>query len=653
MASFFELITDYERLSQVRLPQELQDEFDKYIDERACLIPPDIHNNIRSVRAHIGELVFTTKPYGTVSIPGQPNKRGEIVDTAEIKLSALIDISKFKDEASPTILQALYGGMSAGITEWHEEYRRVLKKKEGEPGEDGSIGLVPDLDDKGQFQFSYEKVIAYPRFRGIDVRRMRIDDKAEARKDIRIVGYHVKRNESDLLRENEDPDSFIQFKESDLQESSFPHDKYYEYVVETKPIEEKTDKAKYGDAPVEVIEIRGMFQMGGKYTDLIVKIANRKIIIEARPNNLPINGWELFDFPAIDSAHNRLYTMGLIEPIIDVFVEQVIKRGQSIDSSNRNAYEMYIADLVALGDLDHQITYRGGKIIPLNTQATGATDVGQVFQPIKRTADPQDTFRQSDVLANDVKAGMQRSDYVQLADPSRKETATAVNELTMAAVREMKQLLGFLAQTFLCPVWKKFLILDAFFGQKEKETLTADDGRELTVEPGDLDRAFEITVDVSAALDRPMAVRRITETLPLLLNHPLPDQYQLLRTALWFLNYPNREKVLPPPELKIFEIEAENIALKNGIFIPVHPNQDHKMHIQVHTARMQADAEDPDIDLSDVAIQAYQEHIKTHEQFLVQESQSAAGGSPAKSTEGPNTGQLVGGVSGKIQETVP
>ena len=341
-ANFFGNVNDYERLYHVKLPAVLEAAFATRPD-RASMVPPDVYNNIRSFRAHMNELIFSSKPNATVSIAGLPNQRSETTNKAESLLSTLIDISKYRVDADKVHHQACYAGISAGITDWHQQYRRVVQTYPN--------SRQPVLGKNGQFKWKNKKVAEYPRTKGLDIRRVRIDDKAENREDIRLMAYHVKQNMSDLIRLKRDPDTFIDFDEEKLKKSPFPSAKYYEYVVEETPLDSKPDKTEYGDMPVEIIEVRGIFRIDEEFMDLIVKIANREYIIEARPNNLPVHGWETIDIAALDNEFNRIFTMGLVEPAEDVFIEQFLKRNQSIDASNRLTYQMYLGDETACADL--------------------------------------------------------------------------------------------------------------------------------------------------------------------------------------------------------------------------------------------------------------------------------------------------------------
>jgi hypothetical protein len=65
MADFFGRVNDFDRLYHVQLPQELHNAF-KNRPDRSAMVLPDIYNNVRSFKAHMAELIFGTKPYGTV-----------------------------------------------------------------------------------------------------------------------------------------------------------------------------------------------------------------------------------------------------------------------------------------------------------------------------------------------------------------------------------------------------------------------------------------------------------------------------------------------------------------------------------------------------------------------------------------------------------
>jgi len=639
MSDFFGRVNDFDRLYHVQLPQELHDAF-KNEPSRSAMVLPDIFNNVRSFKAHMAELIFGTKPYATVSILGQPNQRNEVVDKAEVVLSALVDISKFKKETNKIIQQVCVAGTSACLTDWYRRRYREVARDEA---------LFPIMEKNGQFKFVEKVVAEYPRMTGLDIRRARIDDKAETRENIRLVGYHARQNLSELIKFNNDPRSFVIFDEKEVRKSSFPHNEYFEYVTEEMP-EKEHDKSPYGDRPVEVIEVRGMFQVDDNFVDLIVKIVNRDIVIEARPNNLPCYGWETMDFPSLDAEFNKIFTMGLIEPAEDVFYEQFIKRNQSIDASNRGTYPMYIGDLTATHDLNDKMEYIGGKIHKVNLAASGSTSVSNVLAPLPIAENPIDTFNQSERLKSDTQQTMRRSDYSQGIDPSRKETATAVNELTSAGIRDIKQAVNYLGESFLFPVWSKYLKLWDFKNGNRENQVETPEGKRIIIRPNELNKPFEFSVDISAALDRPVVTRRIIETLPFFSQAPETDKYWLLKTVSWLLQLPNQDKILPPPNLKIADVERENLALRMGIQQPVHPADDHAFHIKIHTQRAQADADDPGFNLTDDAINAYNNHIQSHNEQLAQINNPTGINTP-KLTSGANTGMMSGGAAPRIKNT--
>jgi hypothetical protein len=631
MSGFFGMITDCDRMYHVKLPKELEAQYDKKPD-RSCLVPPDIHNNIRSVRAQIQDLIFGTKPYATVNKVGQPNLRDGQTDKAEVLLSALIDMSGFKKEADMVNQQTFIGGIGCAATVWHDHYGRTVIRDEAD---------MPVLDKNGALTWKVSKITSYPKMIGIGIRRVRIDPKAATKDDIRIIGYHVKESFSDLMIWKDDPDSSINFDEEKLKQSAFPHQKYYEFVTEETPLKNKPDKSVYGDDPVEIIEIRGNYKLRGKLLDLIVKIANRQIVIEARPNNLPVAGWKVFDFSSCDAEIDTIFTMGLVEPSTDLFLEMAIKRNQAIDAINRQTYDMYIGDSMATADLPDQIEYVGGRILKVNLAACGSENVTSIFAPLPRVANPIDAFMQAESLKPEIQQTMRRNDFTQGSEPGRKETATAVNALESGGFRDMKQLVGFLTESYMFKVWEKYLIYWDFFRGGEEFPLTSYDKSQITLRPGDLSFPFALNIDISAALDRPNAVRRVIESLPFAANNSYVDQYTLWENWAFFTQQPNADRLVPPPEKLMADIERENIALRAGVTLPVHPLDQHEMHLESHMRSAQQDAQDPEFDMSPEAIQAISLHIQQHQQFISQARNPM--GINTKTNNGATPGQTIGG----------
>ena len=341
--------------------------------------------------------------------------------------------------------------------------------------------------------------------------------------------------------------------------------------------------------------------------------------------------------------------MGLVEPAEDVFIEQFLKRNQSIDASNRRTYQMYLSDMAACADLPDKIPYVGGKIYGINLAASGAMRLSDVFMPIPQADNPIDTFNQASALQNDTKITMRRADYVQASQPSRKETATAVDALVASGTRDVKQAVDFLNMSYHFPAWRKHLIYWDFFNGNQKRQTTNAEGNPVMIQAGEMNQAFEFSVDIAAALQRPIAMRRMIESAPYYLQAPETDRYWWLNTMAWVMDLPNRNKFLPPPDLAIAIIERENLALRQGIQLPVHPAEPHEQHIEGHTAGAQKDAQNPEFELTDVGITAYNRHIEEHNQFINQINNPAGTNTPKLSDA--NAGQLLGGASPGIKNS--
>lgn len=636
MRPFFEKVNDYNRLYRVKLPEELENEMKKHPD-RSSMVPPDIYNNILSFRAGIRKLVFGSKPYGIVTKEGQPNLRTEAIIKAERKLSELIDMSNFAYEADKAVLQASVAGVGCSFTEWQKIYRRQI---------------IRDKGTKRPISFNNQLVAAFPKAKAIDIRRVRIDDKAENYEDVRLVAYHAKVNESDLLKNNRNLDNEMNFDEQELKDSSFHDILYYEYVGDEKLAYDKTVEASYGDNPVELMDFRGIFRIDDEYMDLIVKIANRNVILEVSPNPLPIDGWNLFDFPRIDEELNRMYVMGLIEPAQDVFLEEWLKRNQSLDASNRLTYDMYIADESATADLPSRIPFVPSGIVKVRMAATGANAVSSVFAPIPRTAQYHDTFQHATTCAQEVQQTMRQSDYRQVGSPARKETATAVEALNVAGMNLQEQVVFHLKNSFYEPVWKKYLIMQNFFRGHEQDSITDEYGSPVTIAPGELDFAFAIDIDVSSALERPSMMRRMVESYPMLSQDPMFDAYEIRKGFIWALALPNQDRLLPNPSKKQMDIERENMALMNGVNLPVHPLDDHNAHISKHQEAAMKMANTPNVEMSPEAQMAFDKHIQAHSQYIEKEAPNPEGiNIPRANRQEPTTGQLASGVAPKLANT--
>ena len=642
MEPFFDIVNDCERLWRSQLPQELEDQFKK-IPDRAALCPPDIYMNLRSLRANLRKVLFSRKPFGKLSREGEPNKRDESIVKAESVLQAQLDQHAegrgFEAEADKAFHQALYAGVGAAFTRWVRRWEKFPIRNET-----GEIAT----DDDGNIRYENRLVAEYAETKSIDVRRVRIDPAAESQEDIRIVGYHSLARISDLFIKNRLPDSHYDFDEKELLATSFQREKYYEYVKgeDTRYGDKGDDNFGFSDKVAEVRELRGLFRFekpDGTMTfeDLVVSIANDTMIIAIKRNDLPIPGWKLFDFPKIDDELGRFYTMGAVEPMMDTWVEKFIKMNQSLDESTRRTYDRYIGDKSACEDLDDFIEDIPGQILKVDLIASGARSVNEVIQPLPRPSTGHDTFNQAGFLTTVLQQGMFLNDYTQGLDPSRQETATAVDSLVTGGQSLTSHIAEVLKDTYLSPAWRKQLILWNFFKGHETNQVYDFQGIPYEISPGELDAMYRIDIDIATSIDRPAMVRRFVEWLPMAKVDPYFDQYELRRTELEVLKLPNADKILKSNEHMEKEVHNENAALMEGVAQIVSPQDSHQQHIKIHVEGLKWYQERVNSGQMPGGNEpVFQKHIEEHQNILA-EQQSALGNT--KETGGLSGGQQASG----------
>lgn len=637
MEPFFAAVNDYERLSRVLMPKELEDAYANHPD-RSALVPLDVYNNLGALRAHVHRFLFSSKPYAQLSKDGAPNERDENVTKAEEVLQSMLDIGDFENSADLVIGQALIAGVTACFTRWVKKYERV-------PVRDEEYNLL--LDKNNNAQFEMKPVVQYAETIPIDIRRARIDPSAEKVKDIRIVGFQSISPLSDLLIKNRDPNSYIKFDEEKLLKSSFDKDLYYRYVSgEVDMYSGKGDvNPDFSDKVVEVRDIRGLFRIEQKngtidFRDLIVLIGNETELLGVKDNDLPIKSWELFDFPAVDREHGRLYTMGVVEPVMDSVIEKFIKKNQSIDEANRSTYDRYVGDKSATQDLPDVIEHTPEQLLKVDLFASGARSIRDVFAPIPRQPQTQDTFNHAVVLTDDIQQGMKLNDYRQGLDPSRKETATAVDALVGGGQTLLEKLVINLKNSWLAPAWRKQLILyDFFLGHKEN-TITNNKGDKITINPGELQTYYKVDIDVQTSVDRPGMIRRFVEMYPLMLEDPYFDGYEIRKIAVEVLKLPNADKILPPNEHMQFIIDRENAALGYGIQLPVSPYDNHQQHMEVHMEYVDY------MKSNRLKTDVIEEHIVMHQDELMRQQASLGN----TKNLGGNSGQMSNPESASIKK---
>lgn len=619
---FFDIVNEFERLARVLLPEKLASVYESYSD-RSALVPPDIYNNLNSLRAHIRKAVFGRKPFIRLSIAGKPGLRNEVVEKMEQVLQSIMDQESegkgFSAESDKAIYQALYAGLTVVYTSWEKKVIRRVRRDE-------DFQIVYDPKTKVPIFDENFVVAEYPETKSLDIRRCRIDPSAAERKDIRIVGYHSLSQLNELIVLNRANGNNYDFDEQELRDSSFHRTEYFEYdKSEADAYSEKSEiNQGFGSRHIEVWSIRGLYRFEKpdgtmEWKDLFVEIGNRTVLLSLKINDLPLHGWELFDFPAIDEQHGRLYTMGVVEPVRDTFIEQFIKRNQSLDSANRNVYNTYIGDSGACAEIPEYIEASNDQIIRLDLMASGLTDVRQALSVLDRPPLGQDTFMHAQTLSRTTQQTMRMSDYLQGINPSSTETATAVSEVVAGGRSLTDHLMEKLRDTYFAPVAIKKLILWNFFMADKESTITGADGRIFKVEAGELNFPFEASIETNIASTAPAMIRRFVEALPLLLNDPYWDQRVVRETMVQMLDLPNGVKLLRNREYAKVQVERENAALMYGIQLPVHDLDEHRSHIEGHVEALdfveQRREKDPNL-----RTETLEEHIAEHQEMLEQQT---------------------------------
>lgn len=628
MRSLFEFVDDAERMSRAQLPEELETIF-KELPDRAALAPADFYINIKFIRSALRQLLFSKKPYGTLSIPGRPNIRDDNISKAEWTLQSMLDVQSdnkgFEYEADLAFNQALYAGFTAVFTQWVQRRERVAVR------DTKTHELV--IDETGRVVFKEEVVASYAETKSIDIRRVRIDPSAEKVKDIRLVGYHYIQSVSELIKLKNQEDSEYDFKEEELFESSFDRLDYYEFISsEAEANSNKGDSdSAFGDKIAEVKEIRGYFRFMKKnrtyeVKDLIVRYANNNVLLSIRENNLPIPGWELWDFPTVDKDLARMFPMGIVEPLMDTWIEKFIKRNQSLDEATRRTYDTYIGDRAACQDLPDVIPFEPNQIIKVNALGVGLPSANAALSPLERPKTGQDTFLQSASLTDDIQKGQGLNAFIQGQDPSRQETATAVTELVSGGQSVLVQVANNLKDTYLAPAWRKQLILWNFFKGHKENVITDEQGRKLNINPNEFSMLYRVDIDIATQADAPGMIRRFVELIPLLKEDPLIDQYGLTDTILETLKLPNPSKLLKPNEYEQILLDRENLGLMSGVpaeQMRVHPLDNDQRHIESHLEAIEF-AKQPEYVQQGATTKELEKHIVDHQNSAQQKNRGLA-----------------------------
>lgn len=623
MRDFFDSVNEYQRLSRGLLPVELEAVYARYLD-RSALVPMDIYNNLNSNRAALRKMLFRKKPYFKLFIAGQPNLRDERIYKAEQTLQSTFDESSDSDrsflrEAEKVNHQALYAGLACGLTEWHIERRRKPVR-----GQD----RAPLLNKYGYPQYEFVPVAAYPRTIAADIRRVRIDPTCASLENRRIIGWHHLVPFHQLIALNREQGNHYAFDEEKLQKTQLDRSKYFEiFGSEQSKIWDKAQPDDYfGDKQVEVYSIRGLFRFTDKsgsgfyYRDLIVEIGDRSELLAVKDNDLPFSAWEQITFASVDEEADQIYPMGVVEPARDTFIEQFIKRNQSLDAANRNVYNTYIGDASACANLPDYLESANDQLLKVDAMGSNFARASDALNVLQRPQLGQDTFQHSQILSREVQQIMRLSNYTQGKDPQSADTATGVAALVAGGSQLTEHMVDKITDTFYGPVSLKHLALWNFMNGDKEMKLTGLDGQPVTILPGEIDLPYHCTIENAIGLTNPAMQRRIVEVLPIYLAQPNVDRDVLLRTVNDVLEIPNGDKILIPTNFTSFTIDKENVALASGIPQPVHPMDNHLAHYKGHEAYLTQMSQQGDVAIqsAQLNLEAVAQHMAEHQQFLAE-----------------------------------
>lgn len=641
MDGFFQSVNEYERLSKGLLPVELEQVYARYLD-RSCLVPMDIYNNLNSNRAAIRKILFRKKPYFRLFIAGQPNVRDERVYKAEQTLQSTFDESadsshSFLREADKVNHQALYAGLSCGLTEWHIERRRKPVR---------GLGNAPLINKWGYPQYEFIPVAAYPRTIAADIRRVRLDPTCDNLDNRRIIGWHHLKPFHTLVALNREEGNHYAFDEEKLEKTSLDRSKYFEYIgaEQSKIFDKAMPDDFFGDKQVEVYSVRGLFRFrdpkgGFYYRDLIVEIGDRSILLAVKDNDLPFSAWEQITFASVDEECDRIYPMGVVEPSRDTFIEQFIKRNQSLDSANRNIYNTYVGDASACANLPDYLESANDQLLKVDAIGSNFTSAGAALSVLPRPQLGQDTFQHSMVLSREVQQVMRLSNYTQGKDPQDADTATGVAALVAGGAQLTEHMVDKLTDTFYGPVSLKHLALWNFMNGDKEMKMVGLDGNPVSILPGEIDLPYHCTIENSIGMTNPAMQRRMVEIMPVALTLPNVDADAFLRTTFEILEIPNADRILIPTNFTNFDIDRENVALSSGVPQPVHPMDNHLAHFKGHQAYIQQMSMQGELAIAAAGLnlEAVAAHMAEHQQYL-DEMNSALGNTKEM---GGNTGNLV------------
>jgi len=552
---YHELCGILEKLYNVQLPDEVRRALS---EDNPGLVPPDIHLAVNSLLARVDGNLFSADPPFRCS--AGLNTPEENIENATAFLKTASEKSELELNYNLSLFSAIKFACGVGYVDVKEVDLTSLKNN------------VPITNEEGQSQdifytdFVKDGKFLCPNYVPCNFRRFFPDPNGTP---LKWAIYQSKATLLDLLNEGK-----YDFDVDKLRKTTFPKADFNEFFDKE---DFRSSIMKDYNFEVELLHFRGwmpvMKDKDGKpkFADCIITVANRELLIQ-----FDINDWH---YPAVDSFilsflfpndMEMLYPAGKIEVAMGSFYNQFYLRNQRLINLDRLLNPTFATDDNKAPEF---LQAEGGRIYKFGK--------GSKFNPISIGDISHKAYVEVDSMKEETRHVFQSNEWVQGIHPSRKESVYGISVLKEASDIVVRYENKIVAHTGLLKILNRYLMMGQLFLEKLPVKLESGDFR--VIGKKNLFGDIAIDLKLNEAWNKPLQRQEFLQTVKLFQTDPFVDPIKLRRKYFTLMEFRDVEDLVPETKEKQALPERENmIMVQQGILVPVLPEDDDELHLEVH-----------------------------------------------------------------------
>lgn len=561
-SNFYGLCNYLEKLYQVKLPDGLKADLE---EENPGLMPADQHIGVNELLALLDDILFSSDPF-LRCVGGQNVSERTIRNVTSYLLTAVAH-SQFKRAYRPTLKSTIMFGGGWGYVDAEEVSLDVLTKDI-----DTTAGSLRYRD------LVRDKSFICPTYKRCELRRFFPDpDNIKPRWAV----YQSKASLLDLL-EDEGKDEELRKYDADMdkiKKSTFPKQDFEEFIGSS---DFKSSIMKDYNQPVELLHFRGWIPIPSEganpdeipeFKDVIATLANREVLIQFEENEWHYPAVEhfipTFMFPEDDEF---LYPISKLGASASALLQKFYLRNRMLMSLARILGPPYWSDDK---DLPQYIEPKSGEVIRV---ARGAK-----VEPLETAEIPKEAYLEGNNITNEIQFIIGANQFSAGVTPPREQLATGIMVLKGVTDAMRKFESKIIVDTGLITIMRRYRDIGRLYA--EGMPVKMFDTKEIVeIAASDLDSdELDIEVKINDVWNHPIQRQEMLKLAEIYKDDPFVDPIELRRRHFRLIQMSDVEKLVPDPKEKLAHIEKENMMMvRDGVFVPVLPDEPHELHIPVH-----------------------------------------------------------------------